>query len=82
MLTGLLCLLTHIPLHALKMIRRGQHETDAAPVYAAVHGSALIHTLRFGVLNITVFKCPFFVMPDLIRHPEVSENTGFLPSQE
>jgi len=27
--------------------------------------------------NKFVYKCPFSVMPDLIRHPESSENIGF-----
>jgi len=30
----------------------------------------------------SVYKCVFTVMPDLIRHPEGIENSGFLPSQE
>jgi hypothetical protein len=34
--------------------------------------------LRFGGL----VKSPEFVMPDLIRHPEHTEMTGFRPSPE
>ncbi len=29
-----------------------------------------------------VYKCSFFVMPDLIRHPENLEGTGFRLSPE
>ncbi len=43
-----------------------------------------------NILGVTQFpgyssspvKGPFVVMPDLIRHPEASEFTGFPPSRE
>jgi len=57
----------------------GNPEKGWRPGMEAMHGAVLFFS---GIKDDGLVKSPRLVMPDLIRHPEHIENTGFRPPPE